>query len=57
MGERGEPCGVPWEIVIGSEVCPLKVIRRVRSVRNEHNQAQVEGGKPRLAVMWIKRST
>jgi hypothetical protein len=57
MGESGEPWGVPCEMLKDSEVEPLKVMRMVRSVKNERSHAVIEGGNPRLETMWTRRST
>jgi hypothetical protein len=51
MGESGDPWGVPCEMVVASDVNPLKVIRTCWSVRKEWVHMHMAFGKPRLVMV------
>jgi len=53
IGERGEPCGVPWLRWMGSDLMPLKESCTCWSDRKDLIHWQRDGAKPRFWKMWM----
>ncbi len=53
--ERGEPCGVPLEMVKGSEIKSLSFSEACRPVRKDLIQSQRLAGKPLSRKTWVMR--
>ena len=54
MGDRGEPWGVPCEMVLESDTKPLKAKQTRRSVRKEAVYEHTHVGKPRLVMIAMR---
>ena len=54
MGDRGEPWGVPCEMVLESDTKLLKAKQTRRSVRKEAVYEHTHVGKPRLVMIAMR---